>query len=160
MEMKTICLIIILIFEWSGLSALKSNTKEKLSSQCPTIENAAVNILKFSYKDEQKTHPISVKVEQEIKLVLESNPTTGYSWTVNKLDTSYLCAENLNTSDNTSSDYTSDPHEPGMVGYGGHHTFKFLAIKSGETEIQLQYKRLWESENPEPFILKVTIQEH
>ncbi len=40
--------------------------------------------------------------------------------------------------------YTTNPHNPGMVGVGGTFLFTFKAAKPGKTEVNLEYVRPWE----------------
>jgi len=75
-----------------------------------------------------------VKVNKEFRIVLPSNPTTGYSW-MTKFDPNYLQLVN--------STYIAYPTRPGIVGSGGIQIFTFKAIKPGNTEITMQYQRPW-----------------
>lgn len=77
-----------------------------------------------------------VKVNKEFKIALESNPTTGYSWTA-KFDPEYIKLVN--------STYIPYPTYQGIVGSGGIEVFTFKAIKWGKTEITMQYQRPWEN---------------
>jgi len=79
-----------------------------------------------------------VKVNTEFRIVLESNPTTGYSWSA-KFDPKYIQL--------VSSVYKPYPTDHGIVGSGGVQMFIFKAIKPGKTEIIMQYQRPWEN-NP------------
>ena len=90
---------------------------------------------------------------QLFSVVLEGNPTTGYSWEVNGFDQSLvkLVGEPIYT--------TQSPTN--IVGAGGKFTFNFLTLgKAGETTIKLVYLRPWESVPPlKEFTLKVKILE-
>lgn len=66
----------------------------------------------------------------EFKIVIESNPTTGYHWElVEDLDGSIV--------EFVSKDYR--PDEPVTTGSGGVDVWTFKAIAAGETEIMLGY---------------------
>lgn len=66
----------------------------------------------------------------EFKIVIESNPTTGYHWElVEELDGSIV--------EFVSKDYR--PDEPVTIGSGGVDVWTFKAIAAGETEIVLGY---------------------
>jgi inhibitor of cysteine peptidase len=83
---------------------------------------------------------INIGVGQEFIIALGSNPTTGYSWQAS-YDESLL---ELIPGPNGQSTY--EPKETGddVVGAGGVEYFHFKALKVGETEITLTYKRPWE----------------
>ncbi len=83
-------------------------------------------------------HPVLatkvVKVNKEFRVILKSNPTTGYSWTA-KFDPNY--AQLIN------SKYIPYKTKPGIVGSGGIQIFTFKAIKPGKTQITMEYQRPW-----------------
>ncbi len=66
-------------------------------------------------------------------VVLDSNPTTGYSWSCSIKDSNILSL----VSDN----YTQDEAPAGMTGVGGKHRFVFQGKKAGSTEATLSYAR-------------------
>ena len=80
--------------------------------------------------DPKKT--IDVRAGKEFKIVIESNPTTGYHWEIVKdsLD------ENLVQFVSNEYKSTSDP---GLVGGGGVDIWTFKAVSSGEAKIALGY---------------------
>ena len=63
---------------------------------------------------------------------LESNPTTGYKWMPN-YDPFYL--------QQISDEFTP---ETSLMGSGGIQRLSFHALQSGDTEIEMMYKRPWE----------------
>lgn len=96
-------------------------------------------------EDCENTQTIEVENNGEFLIVLESNPTTGYSWKAD-FDSEYI--------ELISKDYTEGPNDPGIVGAGGADTFKFGALLTGETKITFSYLRSWE-ENVDPIDKKV-----
>ncbi|MCR5171405.1 MAG: protease inhibitor I42 family protein [Treponema sp.] len=66
-------------------------------------------------------------------VVLDSNPTTGYTWSCSIKDSAVLSL----VSDN----YTQDEAPAGMTGVGGKHKFVFQGKKAGSTEATLSYGR-------------------
>ena len=84
---------------------------------------------------------INIGVNQEFVIALGSNPTTGYSW-----QESY---------DETILELVEKTYKPGkeakqgLVGAGGIEYFRFKTLKTGETEINLVYKRPWEEPTPQ-----------
>ena len=89
-----------------------------------------------TYTDPGQT--ISIGVNQEFVIALGSNPTTGYGWQESYEESMLELVEK-----------TYKPGEEakqGVVGAGGVEYFRFKALKTGETEITLVYKRPWEEE--------------
>jgi inhibitor of cysteine peptidase len=71
---------------------------------------------------------IEVAAGSEFKIIIESNPSTGYQWKMmNELDESILQFVSM--------DYRAD--EPVMPGSGGADVWIFKAIAAGETKIVL-----------------------
>ena len=77
-----------------------------------------------------------VSVGENFSITLDSNPTTGYMWEA-QFDSNFI--------KNISREYKASPGEP-MPGKGGTETFVFLALKSGETNITMKYRRSWKEE--------------
>ena len=74
---------------------------------------------------------IDASVGKEFKVVLESNPSTGYHWEiVGKLDS--------NVVEFVNKEYKSASSTP-MPGGGGQDTFVFKAVGAGQTTITLGY---------------------
>jgi inhibitor of cysteine peptidase len=76
---------------------------------------------------------ISASLKKPFRIVVESNPTTGYSWSP-KFDSKRLRLK--------SSSYER-PTEP-RPGAGGTQVFVFVPLKEGRTEVVLEYRRPWE----------------
>ena len=80
--------------------------------------------------------PIEVGVGQEFRIVLDSNPTTGFTWQLSEpLDETHVTLVG---------DAYSVPSTPGRTGAGGKHTWTFRAVGQGQTVIALKYSRSWE----------------
>ena len=95
---------------------------------------------------------INLKLNEIIKIKLESNPTTGYSWNLSD-ETSTAIISLI------SSDYKTSTPDKGVVGAGGNETLTFKAIAKGNTTIILTYNKSWEEgvEQIETFKLNVTV---
>ncbi|MBI5248488.1 MAG: protease inhibitor I42 family protein, partial [Desulfomonile tiedjei] len=78
-----------------------------------------------------ETH-ISAQAHKSFRIVLPSNPSTGYSWTAD-FDKSFLKLQ--------SSRYIKPAQQ--IPGRGGQHVCVFLPLKGGETTIEMKYKRPW-----------------
>ena len=92
-----------------------------------------------TYTDPGQT--IDIGVNQEFVIALESNPTTGYLWEASHDESMLKLVE---------SKYEMGKEaKEGLVGAGGVEYFTFKALKTGETEITLVYKRPWEDPTPQ-----------
>ncbi len=87
-----------------------------------------------TYIDSGQT--INIGVDQEFIIVLGANPTTGYDWEVSLDETMLELVEKTYK--------LGEEAEEGAVGAGGVDYFRFKALKAGETEITMVYKRPWE----------------
>ena len=93
---------------------------------------------------------IDTQVGKEFKLVLESNPTTGYHWeVVGELDKSLV--------ELTSRDYKAA--EPQTIGSGGVDIWTFKAVGAGETTVKLGYfppsNQVVDPDKTETFTVKI-----
>ena len=80
-----------------------------------------------------KHRDITVRVGEEFVIALEGNPTTGYQWEAH-YDTSMLQLV----------DRAFSAYGPG-IGSGGIERFRFKALIAGDTQLELIYKRAWET---------------
>ncbi len=88
-----------------------------------------------TYTDEGQT--IDIGVNREFVIAIGANPTTGYDWEVS-LDETMLEMMGEKTYK------PGEEAEEGVVGAGGVEYFRFKALKAGEAEITMVYKRSWE----------------
>jgi len=99
-----------------------------------------------TYVDTEKT--ISVGIDQEFIIALDSNPTTGYDWEESHDPYKLILVEKK---------YEPDEKAAGLVGAGGTQYFRFTSQKTGETEVTFTYKRPWETDYAEQKVFKVDI---
>jgi inhibitor of cysteine peptidase len=78
---------------------------------------------------------VGADVGDTLELSLDENPTTGYRWAVESLDTRVIAAQE--------GKYSSSS---GGVGGGGSMKWSLKAIASGKTEFRLKLWRQWEGE--------------
>ena len=76
---------------------------------------------------------IQAELNKPFNITLESNPTTGYTWTVDFNHKMLIGGEK---------GYSAS--RPGAVGGSGQQIFVFTPIQEGQTEISAVYKRPWE----------------
>ena len=91
-----------------------------------------------AYTDPQEEINISTDDEFVILIALDSNPTTGYSWQAGYDEIMLELVEETYE--------LGEFAKQGLVGVGGIELFRFKALKKGEVEITMVYKRAWEAE--------------
>jgi len=93
---------------------------------------------------------ITVSAGETFLVKLEGNPTTGYTWEAQNLDTTILAKVG---------ETEFESGNPGLVGAGGTLILTFKALKPGVTTLTLIYHRSWETDVPpaETFTLQVTV---
>jgi inhibitor of cysteine peptidase len=94
---------------------------------------------------------VELGVGNKLEIVLEGNPTTGYSWEVGSVDETVL-------------KLAGEPEfksESRAVGAGGVFTFRFEAVAAGQTALQLIYHRPFEKDTPpiETFEVSVAVKQ-
>jgi len=90
---------------------------------------------------------VEVAKGSDVKVVLESNPTTGYKWEVKEVDASILKQAGEAT-------FKADSD---AMGAGGKETFAFNAVGAGQTTLKMEYRRPWETEAQPAETFAVTI---
>lgn len=121
-----------------------------------TTDNTAVigSALTLTADDNGKSYTVSVG--DTITVVLEGNPTTGYTWESDLLATGFATLILLDDEPL----YTPAETDSQIVGGGGTFTFDFQAITAGPAEIKLKYWRPFEPETEplETFSVDLTIE--
>ena len=92
-------------------------------------------------------HTVTISVNEEFVIALGSNQTTGYSWQESHDNSILELVEKV----------YKEEAKKGVVGAGGVEYFRFKALKAGETEITLVYKRPWEEPTPQDVTKVFTI---
>jgi inhibitor of cysteine peptidase len=82
----------------------------------------------------------TVKVGDQIQVILPGNMTTGYSWSaaLSDKDAALLVQDGEPV-------YAPDATDGPVVGAGGTFTFDFKAVTAGRATLKLVYERSWES---------------
>jgi inhibitor of cysteine peptidase len=91
---------------------------------------------------------VSLTVGDTLEVTLEGNPSTGFNWEADSLDTSVLkqVGESAFTPVSTA------------IGAGGQIMLRFEAVGSGETMLHLIYHRSWETGVAPEKTFDVTVQ--
>ena len=90
---------------------------------------------------------VTVHVGDEIDIALDSNPTTGFDWAIDKSNDSLLAFKQM--------EYQASSN---AIGSGGTDTFKFMAKSAGTVNLQLKYWRKFEGDRSIIHRYAVTIQ--
>ncbi len=87
-------------------------------------------------------------VGETVDLHLESNPTTGYSWSSLRLPEQKVVKQTHHA--------YQGPESTLLVGAGGKEHWRFMAVAEGKTGLDLLYRRAWEE--PQDSDQKLTIE--
>lgn len=80
---------------------------------------------------------VAANVGDTVVLSLDENPTTGYLWKIEEIDSSVL--------ELAADDYQSGG---GGIGGGGRRKLEFKAVQAGTSPLRLKCVRQWEPDNP------------
>ncbi len=105
----------------------------------------------YTLTEDDNGKTLTLKTGETVRVILESNPSTGYNWAVRALDQNIL--------EHTYNIYTSDCSDEQVMGCGGKEEINFMAIASGETTLEMLYYRGWEGESSaiKTFTLKASV---
>ena len=101
----------------------------------------------FTLNEDGNGSTIAIDCGETFLIILEGNPTTGYTWEVETIDATIL--QQLGEAD-----FTPDSD---AIGSGGKLTFRFRAISSGQSPLKLIYHRPWEQDVPPLKTFELTI---
>lgn len=93
---------------------------------------------------------INLKINDNVEIKLESNPTTGYSWFLSDKVDSTIVSVNDPV-------FIESKKDKKLVGAGGYEIFTIKAISKGKTSIILNYERPWEEEGEPIETFEITI---
>lgn len=104
--------------------------------------------VRITEKDNAQT--FTLQPGDTLSLSIEGNPTTGYNWEIEEVDTSILAP-------------IGDPQyksSSSLIGTGGTYTFTFEAKAIGTTNLKLKYYRSFEKDTPpiQTFAVTVNVQ--
>lgn len=88
---------------------------------------------------EQNGSTIKIKNGDTVKLGLEGNITTGYSWEMDSLDQSYLVQVG-------EMEYGGKPNPRRLSGAPGIFNYTFKAVNEGQTKLKMKYHRTFEKD--------------
>lgn len=120
-----------------------------LSSACPpSVPTHLLSNPTAAHTFTPANRTIAVPPYTTVHLLLKSNPSTGYTWSLHPSST--LASSTSYTI--TACQYKRHVHKPGMVGVGGDEVWE-VEVGSGsggaESRLALQYNRVWEGDKAE-----------
>ena len=118
------------------------------TTPAPTTAPAKSAELAVTAADDAQT--LKLGDNTAVAVSLAGNPTTGYSWTLTKIDGTAL--EQVGDIQ-----YVADRVPAGMVGSGGTFVAHFRAAKAGQSTLTFGYARPWEKTTPPVKTFTVTI---
>jgi inhibitor of cysteine peptidase len=101
----------------------------------------------LTLSEEDSGSTVEMQVGDTMEVVLEGNPTTGFTWETEAVDAAIL-------NQLGEPEFESDSE---LVGSGGTFTFRFEAVASGQTVLTLVYHRPWETAVPPASTFEVTV---
>ena len=104
-----------------------------------------ITMAEKSYNVTNPDNLLQARTNEEITIVIESNPSTGYNWQPHF---------NEGALELIDSDFIS---ESSAIGSGGVEIFRFLPKKAGKENIKMSYKRQWEQKPVKEVIYRVRI---
>jgi inhibitor of cysteine peptidase len=91
---------------------------------------------------------VELSVGQSLVVTLDSNASTGYSWSLSRnSDDSVL--------NNTGNEYVAP--QTALVGASGKEELTFKALKKGTSSISMVYSRSWETDTPPAKTFDLTV---
>ena len=92
---------------------------------------------------------MSTETQKNVTIVLDENPTTGYTWA--------YTIDNPQVLQYTSDSYAQNPAASGLVGVGGQHTYVFSAVGPGTAIITFSLGQQWSGGTKDAQIAKYQV---
>ncbi len=89
---------------------------------------------------------VDLAMGQVMELRLEENPTTGFRWSV--------VSDGAPACEVVASRFQAKGTAPGR---GGEHAWQFRAVRAGECDIELLYRRAWDQSAEPARVFKVRV---
>jgi len=111
-----------------------------------SADSGGPSVVKLSESGKQ----IVLSPGDELVVTLDSNPSTGFAWTISQISDEAVV-------DDVSNTFNGD--DTGMMGAGGQEVWTFEALDEGVSTIEMQYNRPWETgvEPAETFTVTVVV---
>jgi inhibitor of cysteine peptidase len=97
-----------------------------------SADNSGPSIVNVSDSGKQ----IELSPGDSLVVTLDSNPSTGFSWSISGITDEVVIGEVSNEFNGA---------DTGMMGAGGQEVWTFEAVDKGTSTIEMQYSRSWET---------------
>jgi inhibitor of cysteine peptidase len=114
---------------------------------CGAAQPSTPNEVHLTEKGGDCGSSVELNTGDSLELVLEGNPTTGYTWEIESNDPAVL-------EPTGEPEFTPDSE---ALGAGGIYTFRFSAIANGKVTLRLIYRRPFENDVPALKSCEITI---
>lgn len=114
---------------------------------CGAAQPSTPNEVRLTEKGGDCGSTVELNTGDSLELVLEGNPTTGYTWETESNDPAVIQPAG-------EPEFTPDSE---AIGSGGTYSFRFTAVANGEDTLKLIYHRTFEKNVPEIKSCEVTI---
>jgi inhibitor of cysteine peptidase len=113
----------------------------------PANDVPALEPITSVYTEDNNTEAARALKGDTIRIELQENPTTGYSWNLS-------ASSGLSLVDD---EYVQDSAGEGVTGVGGVHVWTFAVIEDGVQDISAVYTRPWEDITGEEDAFELTV---
>lgn len=122
--------------------------RTKVRREKPAVEET---VAEETTEDEEEPEIVigPIFISRKAEIVLEGNPTTGYTWTV--------YPDNSGVYEVVSEKFEPFSTAEGMVGVGGHYIAELKSLKEGTGTVALEYARGWENAPLKRFEFKIMV---
>jgi inhibitor of cysteine peptidase len=118
-----------------------------MGAGCSQPHQAATAPQTLDLKEADNAATVQVSRGGEVRVTLDANATTGYSWTLARIDPGVL--------ERTQQEYVAP--QTSRVGAGGREVWRFKARSAGTTPLRLEYRRPWEKDTAAARVFEVTV---
>ncbi|HSB66349.1 MAG TPA: protease inhibitor I42 family protein [Anaerolineales bacterium] len=124
--------------EHSALLLLVASISGLLLFGCSAIQPSSPKEIRLSEKDGDCGSTVELNTGDTLLLILEGNPTTGYTWEIESNDPAVIKPDGK-------PEFNSESE---AIGAGGTYTFRFNAVAKGQVTLKLVYHRSFEANMP------------
>ncbi len=140
--MKILIIVIIILIIWALLLTSCSALRVQKNQKAPQPKEVQI-----TEKGNSCGSTVGLNVGDTLNLVLDGNPSTGYTWEVGFYTNTVV--EPLGEAE-----YQSQSN---LVGADGTYTFRFRAIGEGQTQLKMVYHRPFEKDATDLKTCDVTV---
>ncbi len=135
--------------ENSGQTQIDNGTViSTLTQETTAIEEPQAREPVMSLTEEQNGGQVALVVNDQFSVILDGNPTTGYIWEIQTMDSSVLVLQGK-------PEFTTNSR---LRGGPGSFRFTFKALQSGITDLRLIYHRPFEKNKAPERVYEISVE--